>query len=135
MLSLPLLIHKRCYSCKRNKPLSGFDGLHKCCNLCVLLHARREYKAKTEYAARYRNSPEYRMKQVEYVAKYNSRPDSTPYEYHQYLVGGIAVGTPEKVLQGIKKYIDIGVTHFILHFIGLDETTLRLFDTKVIRNA
>jgi alkanesulfonate monooxygenase SsuD/methylene tetrahydromethanopterin reductase-like flavin-dependent oxidoreductase (luciferase family) len=56
-------------------------------------------------------------------------------EYYQYLVGGIAVGTPEKVLQGIKKYMDIGVTHFILHFIGLDETTLRLFDTKVIRNA
>ena len=48
---------------------------------------------------------------------------------------GIAVGTPEKVLRGIKKYMDIGVTHFILHFIGLDETTLRLFDTKVIRNA
>ncbi len=55
--------------------------------------------------------------------------------YHQYLVCGIAVETPEKVLQDIKKYIDIGVTHFILHFIGLDETTLRLFDTKVIRNT
>jgi alkanesulfonate monooxygenase SsuD/methylene tetrahydromethanopterin reductase-like flavin-dependent oxidoreductase (luciferase family) len=54
-------------------------------------------------------------------------------EYVQYLVGGIAVGTPEKVLQGIKKYVDIGVTHFILHFIDLDEVTLRLFDAKVIR--
>ncbi|MFY9872905.1 MAG: hypothetical protein WAK17_24605, partial [Candidatus Nitrosopolaris sp.] len=63
------------------------------------------------------------------------RKDKTLEEYHQYLVGGIAVGTPEKVLRGIKKYMDIGVTHFILHFIGLDETTLRLFDTKVIRNA
>ena len=63
------------------------------------------------------------------------RKDKTLKEYHQYLVGGIAVGTPEKVLEGIKKYIDIGVTHFILHFIGLDETTLRLFDTKIIRNA
>jgi hypothetical protein len=31
--------------------------------------------------------------------------------------------------------MDIGVTHFILHFIGLDTTTLRLFDTKVIRNT
>ena len=63
------------------------------------------------------------------------RKDKTLEEYYQYLVGGIAVGTPEKVLEGIKKYMDIGVTHFILHFIGLDETTLRLFDTKVIRNA
>ena len=33
----------------------------------------------------------------------------------------------EKVLQSIKKYIYIGVTHHILHFIGLDETMLRLF--------
>jgi hypothetical protein len=53
----------------------------------------------------------------------------------QDLVGGITVETPEKVLQGINKYVDIGVTHFILHFIGLDETTLRLFETKVIRNT
>ncbi len=63
------------------------------------------------------------------------RKDKTLDEYLQCLVGGVAVGTPEKVLQGIKKYMDIGVTHFILHFIGLDETTLILFDAKVIRNA
>ena len=54
------------------------------------------------------------------------RKDKTLEEYRQYLVGEIVVGTPEKVLQGIKKYMDIEVTHFILHFIGLDKTTLRL---------
>jgi alkanesulfonate monooxygenase SsuD/methylene tetrahydromethanopterin reductase-like flavin-dependent oxidoreductase (luciferase family) len=42
------------------------------------------------------------------------------------------VGTPEKVLQGIRKYLDIGVSHFILHFIGLNNAVLRLFDSKVI---
>jgi F420-dependent oxidoreductase-like protein len=68
------------------------------------------------------------------LVQYN-RKDKTLHEYLQYLVGGVAVGTPEKVLQGIKKYIDIGVTHFILHFIGLDGTTLRLFDAKVITNV
>ena len=61
------------------------------------------------------------------------RKDKTLEEYLRYLVDGDAVGTPEKILQGIKKYIDIGVTHFILHFIGLDETTLRLFNSKIIR--
>jgi len=61
------------------------------------------------------------------------RKDKTLEEYRQYLVGGITVGTPEKVLQGIKKYMGIGDTHFILHFIGLDEKILRLFDTKVIQ--
>jgi alkanesulfonate monooxygenase SsuD/methylene tetrahydromethanopterin reductase-like flavin-dependent oxidoreductase (luciferase family) len=63
------------------------------------------------------------------------RKDKTLEQYRQDLVGGITIGTPEKVLQGIKKYMDIGVTHYILHFIGLDETTLRLFETKVIRNT
>ena len=73
--------------------------------------------------------------EVNQVLVQSKRKDKTSEEYLQYLVGGVAVGTPEKVLQGIKKYIDIGVTHFILHFIGLDETTLRLFDAKVIRRA
>jgi hypothetical protein len=43
------------------------------------------------------------------------------------------IGTPEKVLQGIRKYLDIGVRHFVLHFIGLNNNTIRLFDSKVIR--
>ena len=73
--------------------------------------------------------------EVNQVLVQYKRKDKTSEEYLQYLVGGVAVGTPEKVLQGIKKYIDIGVTHFILHFIGLDETTPRLFDAKVIRSA
>jgi alkanesulfonate monooxygenase SsuD/methylene tetrahydromethanopterin reductase-like flavin-dependent oxidoreductase (luciferase family) len=63
------------------------------------------------------------------------RKDKTLKEHLQFLVGGVTIGTPEKVLQGIKKYIDNGVTHFMLHFLGLDETTLRLFDAKVIRSA
>jgi alkanesulfonate monooxygenase SsuD/methylene tetrahydromethanopterin reductase-like flavin-dependent oxidoreductase (luciferase family) len=73
--------------------------------------------------------------EVNEVLQQYKRKDKTLEQYRQDLVGGITVGTPEKVLQGIKKYVDIGVTHFILHFIGLDETTLRLFETKVIRNT
>jgi len=43
------------------------------------------------------------------------------------------IGTPEKVLQGIREYLDIGVKHFILHFIGLNNNSvLRLFDSDVI---
>ena len=44
------------------------------------------------------------------------------------------VWTPEKVLQGIRKYLDIDVGHFGPHFIGLNnDAILRLFDSKVIR--
>ena len=47
--------------------------------------------------------------------------------YHQ----GITIGNPEKISRGIGTYTDIGVTHFILHFIGLNESALRLFHSKV----
>jgi alkanesulfonate monooxygenase SsuD/methylene tetrahydromethanopterin reductase-like flavin-dependent oxidoreductase (luciferase family) len=43
------------------------------------------------------------------------------------------VGIPEKVIEGLNKYIDVGFTHFILDFIGLDERTIRLFDSHVIQ--
>jgi hypothetical protein len=45
--------------------------------------------------------------------------------FKAWLVGSRAVGTPEKIIiEGMNKYVDIGVTHFILHFIGLDEKKL-----------
>ena len=48
-------------------------------------------------------------------------------EYSEYLVDSIMVGRPKKVLQGI------GVRHFILHFIVLNnDAVLGLFDSKVI---
>lgn len=43
------------------------------------------------------------------------------------------VGTPEEVIAGLNKYIDVGLTHFILDFIGLDERTVKLFDSKVVQ--
>jgi hypothetical protein len=42
------------------------------------------------------------------------------------------IGTPENVMAGLNKYI--GLTHFILDFIGLDEKTLELFNSKAIKN-
>ncbi|MDQ6862218.1 MAG: hypothetical protein M3044_00190 [Thermoproteota archaeon] len=42
--------------------------------------------------------------EVNQVLVQYKRKAKTLEEYLQYLVGGVAVGTPEKVLQGIKKY-------------------------------
>ena len=61
------------------------------------------------------------------------RKDKTMKQYLEYLVNGIAIGTPDIILKGINEYVKIGVTHFILHFIGLNEENLRLFNSKIIR--
>jgi F420-dependent oxidoreductase-like protein len=71
--------------------------------------------------------------EVNKVLIQNKRKDKSVEQYIQYLVNGITIGTPEKILQGISKYLDIGVKHFVLHFIGLNDSSLRLFDSKVIR--
>lgn len=60
------------------------------------------------------------------------RKDKTIQEYIQYLVGGITVGTPEKIVKGLNEYVNIGVSHFVIHFIKLDEKILKEFKLKVI---
>jgi alkanesulfonate monooxygenase SsuD/methylene tetrahydromethanopterin reductase-like flavin-dependent oxidoreductase (luciferase family) len=60
------------------------------------------------------------------------RKDKTIQEYIQYLVGGITVGTPEKIVKGLNEYANIGVNHIVIHFIKLDEQILKEFTSKVI---
>lgn len=61
------------------------------------------------------------------------RNDKTIEQYIKYLVEGITIGTPEKILKGINQYIEIGVTHFIFHLIGIDENVLEYFNSNIIR--
>lgn len=67
----------------------------------------------------------------EILARYK-RNDKTIKEYLEYLVGGITIGIPEKIIKGLNEYIEIGVTHFIIHFIGLNNSVLKLFRSKVV---
>jgi alkanesulfonate monooxygenase SsuD/methylene tetrahydromethanopterin reductase-like flavin-dependent oxidoreductase (luciferase family) len=43
------------------------------------------------------------------------------------------VGLHENIISGLNKYVDIGITHFIMDFVGLNENTIKLFDSKVIK--
>jgi alkanesulfonate monooxygenase SsuD/methylene tetrahydromethanopterin reductase-like flavin-dependent oxidoreductase (luciferase family) len=63
------------------------------------------------------------------------RKDKTTEQYLKYLVDGITVGVPERILKGINEYLDLGITHFIFQFIGLDEESLKLFYSKVIKKV
>ena len=60
------------------------------------------------------------------------RNDKTTKQYLNYLVGGITVGIPEKIIKGLNEYVELGITHFIIHFIGLNNSVLKLFRSKVV---
>src|ERR671919_3150259 len=73
-------------------------------------------------------------KEIIEETKRQKKENKSVQQYIQNLTGGgHTVVTPEKIIDGLNKYVDIGVTHFILHFIGLDEKALQLFDSKVIQ--
>lgn len=43
------------------------------------------------------------------------------------------VGTPEHIRMVLNKYVDLGLTHFVLDLVGLDESTIKLIDLKIIK--
>jgi F420-dependent oxidoreductase-like protein len=93
----------------------------------------RNYKKDIEYSVVLPCIIRESEEQVNEVLIQSKREDKSIKEYSQYLVDSVMIGTPEKVLQGIRKYLDVGVRHFILHFIGLNNNSvLRLFDSDVI---
>jgi len=63
------------------------------------------------------------------------RKDKTVKQYLDYLVGGITIGTPEKIIKGVNEYIEFGVSHFVIHFIGLNNSSLKLFKSKIINKT
>ncbi len=65
------------------------------------------------------------------VARYK-RKDKTVQQYLDHVVGGITIGTPEKIINGLNQYIEIGVDHFIIQFKGLNNSTLKLFKSQII---
>ena len=70
--------------------------------------------------------------EVNHIIAQYKREDKTVEQYLKDLVDGITIGVPERILKGINEYLNIGVTHFIFQFIGLDEKALKLFYSKVI---
>jgi alkanesulfonate monooxygenase SsuD/methylene tetrahydromethanopterin reductase-like flavin-dependent oxidoreductase (luciferase family) len=43
------------------------------------------------------------------------------------------VGSPENIISGLNRYINVGITHFVVDFVGLSENTIKLFDSSVIK--
>ena len=66
----------------------------------------------------------------EILSKYKGK-DETIIQYLDKLAGGILIGTPEKIIKGLSEYIDLGVSHFIIHFRELNNSTLKFFKSKI----
>ncbi|MDW0258152.1 MAG: LLM class flavin-dependent oxidoreductase, partial [Nitrososphaeraceae archaeon] len=65
------------------------------------------------------------------VARYK-RKDKTVEQCLDSLVGGITIGSPEKIINGLNQYIEVGVSHFIIQFKGLNNSILKLFRSQII---
>jgi F420-dependent oxidoreductase-like protein len=65
------------------------------------------------------------------LAKYKGK-DKTIKEYLDHNVGGITIGTPEKIIRGLNEYIELGVSHFVIHFKALNNSVLELFKSQII---
>jgi len=65
------------------------------------------------------------------LTKYKGK-DKTIKEYLDHNVGGITIGTPEKIIRGLNEYIELGVSHFVIHFKALNNSVLELFKSQII---
>ena len=72
--------------------------------------------------------------EVDRILITEKRKDKTMKEYLEYLVNGVTIGTPEKIIKGLNEYVNEGVSHFIMHFLNLNVKSLKLFQSQVIKN-
>jgi alkanesulfonate monooxygenase SsuD/methylene tetrahydromethanopterin reductase-like flavin-dependent oxidoreductase (luciferase family) len=73
-------------------------------------------------------------KEVTQIIRTIKNRDETVEQYLDRTNGKIAVGTPEQIIADLNKYMEYGITHFILHFMALDSSKmLKLFASKVIK--
>jgi alkanesulfonate monooxygenase SsuD/methylene tetrahydromethanopterin reductase-like flavin-dependent oxidoreductase (luciferase family) len=66
------------------------------------------------------------------IIKKIKKGNMTVDQFKKSLAGGLTVGTIDDIMNGISKYVNIGVSHFIFHFLILDQSVLNKF-SKIIR--
>ncbi len=69
---------------------------------------------------------------IKQVAARYKRRDKTVDQYLDSVAGGITIGTPEKIINGLNQYIELGVSHFIIQFKDLNNSILKLFRSQII---
>ena len=55
-------------------------------------------------------------------------------QFKKSIAGGLTVGTIDDIINGVSQYVNIGVSHFIFHFLHLDQNILKKFP-RVIKKS
>lgn len=69
---------------------------------------------------------------MEKIIKKMKKGDMTVARFKKSAAGGLTIGTIDDIINGISEYVNIGVSHFIFHFLQLDQNVLKKF-SKVIK--
>ena len=70
--------------------------------------------------------------QLKKIMKKMGKQTMTVAKFKKSIAGGLTVGTIDEVMEGISQYVNIGVSHFIFHFLYIDFGVLKEF-SKVIK--
>ena len=71
---------------------------------------------------------------VKKIMKKMGKQKMTEAEFKKSIAGGLTVGVIEDVMDGIAQYVNIGVNHFIFHFLHLDSSVIKEF-SKLIKKS
>ena len=66
------------------------------------------------------------------IIKKIKKEKMTVEQFKKSVAGGLTVGTIDDIINGISKYVNIGVSHFIFHFLIVDKNVLKKF-SKVMK--
>ena len=65
--------------------------------------------------------------EIEKILKRMKKGNMTIDQFKKSVAGGLTVGTIDEIINGISQYVNIGVTHFVFHFLHLDHRVLKKF--------
>jgi alkanesulfonate monooxygenase SsuD/methylene tetrahydromethanopterin reductase-like flavin-dependent oxidoreductase (luciferase family) len=72
--------------------------------------------------------------EIEKIVKKMKKGNMTIDQFKKSMAGGLTVGTIDDIINGISQYVNIGVSHFIFHFLHLDERVLKKF-SRIVKVA
>ncbi|MDW0145124.1 MAG: hypothetical protein QOK60_00015 [Nitrososphaeraceae archaeon] len=72
--------------------------------------------------------------EIEKIVKKMKKGNMNIDQFKKSAAGGLTVGTIDDIINGISQYVNIGVTHFIFHFLHLDQRVLKKF-SRIVKIA